>query len=254
MTRHVAAAARLSDRPGQRDVPRPSLFPGDPGKGGAASADLSFAQGLDCGLQRWRGALFPGHPVPGGGARGATLFYATDINHEALAKAEAGIFDLDRMQLFTENHRKSGGKSSLVRLLQRGLWQARRSTRSLRQRVVFSDHSLVTDAVFAEMHLISCRNVLIYFDRDLQDRAIGLFKDSLARKGFLGLGAKESLRFSAPCGHPLPNSCVRRRSIRSATNDPGISTEAVVIGASAGAVEALSAILPALPRRLSDCP
>jgi len=68
--------------------------------------------------------------------------------------------------------------------------------KALRSQVVFSDHSLVTDAVFAEMHLISCRNVLIYFDRELQDRAIGLFRDSLARKGFLGLGSKESLRFS----------------------------------------------------------
>jgi chemotaxis protein methyltransferase CheR len=65
---------------------------------------------------------------------------------------------------------------------------------------VFADHSLVTDAVFAEMHLISCRNVLIYFDKALQDRALGLFKDSLARKGFLGLGAKESLRFSEHAG------------------------------------------------------
>ena len=63
--------------------------------------------------------------------------------------------------------------------------------------MVFSDHSLVTDAVFAEMHLISCRNVMIYFDRPLQDRAIGLFRDSLTRKGFLGLGSKESLRFSS---------------------------------------------------------
>ena len=67
---------------------------------------------------------------------------------------------------------------------------------TLRSQVVFSDHSLVTDAVFGEMHLISCRNVLIYFDRTLQDRAVGLFRDSLARKGFLGLGSKESLRFS----------------------------------------------------------
>jgi chemotaxis protein methyltransferase CheR len=66
--------------------------------------------------------------------------------------------------------------------------------------VVFSDHSLVTDAVFAEMQMISCRNVLIYFDRSLQDRALGLFRDSLARKGFLGLGAKESLRFSEHSG------------------------------------------------------
>ena len=72
--------------------------------------------------------------------------------------------------------------------------------RSLRRNVVFADHSLVSDAVFAEMHLISCRNVLIYFDRTLQDRAIGLFRDSLVHRGFLGLGAKESLRFSSHAG------------------------------------------------------
>jgi chemotaxis protein methyltransferase CheR len=54
----------------------------------------------------------------------------------------------------------------------------------------------VTDAVFGEMQLISCRNVMIYFDRALQDRAVGLFRDSLARNGFLGIGSKESLRFS----------------------------------------------------------
>lgn len=130
------------------------------------------------------------------GLEDRTLFYATDINHEALARAEAGIFALDRMQLFTENHRKSGGKSSLSDYYSAAYGRAS-FDRSLRQRVVFSDHSLVTDAVFAEMHLISCRNVMIYFDRDLQDRAIGLFSDSLARRGFLGLGAKESLRFSS---------------------------------------------------------
>ncbi|MGZ3306457.1 MAG: CheR family methyltransferase, partial [Asticcacaulis sp.] len=68
--------------------------------------------------------------------------------------------------------------------------------KSLRKSTVFSDHSLATDAVFAETQLISCRNVLIYFNRELQDRAIGLFSDSLPRKGFLGLGSKETLRFS----------------------------------------------------------
>jgi chemotaxis protein methyltransferase CheR len=68
---------------------------------------------------------------------------------------------------------------------------------SLKQRMVFSDHSLTTDTVFAEVHLVSCRNVLIYFNRSLQDRVVGLFKDALCRKGFLGLGAKESLRFTA---------------------------------------------------------
>jgi chemotaxis protein methyltransferase CheR len=124
-----------------------------------------------------------------------TLFYATDINQQALAHAETGVFGLDRIQLFTENHRKSGGKSSLSDYYNAAYGGAS-FDKTLRQNVLFSDHSLVTDAVFGEMHLISCRNVLIYFDRALQDRALALFKDSLARKGFLGLGAKESLRFS----------------------------------------------------------
>lgn len=128
-----------------------------------------------------------------------TIFYATDINQEALHAAEAGVYAVDRLQLFTENHRKSGGRSSLSDYYQAAYGRAS-FDRSLRRNVVFSDHSLVTDAVFGEMHLISCRNVLIYFDRELQDRALGLFKDSLARKGFLGLGAKESLRLSRHAG------------------------------------------------------
>ncbi|TQN59161.1 protein-glutamate O-methyltransferase CheR [Agrobacterium tumefaciens] len=130
------------------------------------------------------------------GLEDRTIFYATDINQEALRIAEAGVYDLDRMQLFTQNHRASGGKSSLSEYYTTGYGRAT-FDRSLKERVVFSDHSLVTDAVFGEMNLISCRNVMIYFDRPLQDRAISLFKDSLARKGFLGIGAKESLRFSA---------------------------------------------------------
>lgn len=133
------------------------------------------------------------------GLEDRTLFYATDISQEALQIAEAGVYPLDRMQLFTENHRKSGGKSSLSDYYQAAYGRVS-FDRTLRRNVVFSDHSLVTDAVFGEMNLISCRNVLIYFDRTLQDRALGLFKDSLPRKGFLGLGAKESLRFSDHAG------------------------------------------------------
>jgi len=133
------------------------------------------------------------------GLESRTIFYATDISQEALRTAEAGVYTLDRIQLFTENHRKSGGKSSLSDYYNAAYGRAS-FDKTLRQNVVFSDHSLVTDAVFGEMHLVSCRNVLIYFDRPLQDRAIGLFKHSLARKGFLGLGAKESLRFSAHSG------------------------------------------------------
>ncbi len=124
-----------------------------------------------------------------------TLFYATDISAEALQMAEAGRYEMDRIPLFTKNHRLAGGKSSLSDYYTAAYGWAM-FDRSLKRRVVFSDHSLASDAVFAEVHLISCRNTLIYFRRDLQDRAIELFKDSLPRNGFLGLGAKETLRFS----------------------------------------------------------
>jgi chemotaxis protein methyltransferase CheR len=125
-----------------------------------------------------------------------TLFYATDINQKALEAAASGVYALDRIKAFTENHQKSGGKSSLSDYYTAAYGRAV-FDKALRSRVVFSDHSLVTDAVFAEVQMVSCRNVMIYFDRNLQDRAIGLFRDSLSRNGFLGLGSKESLRFSA---------------------------------------------------------
>ena len=124
-----------------------------------------------------------------------TLIYATDINGQALQRAEAGIYDLDRIAGFTENHRRSGGSSSLSDYYMAAYGRAV-FDKSLRRNIVFSDHSLATDSVFAEVQLVSCRNVLIYFNRSLQDRAIGLFRDALCRKGFLGIGAKESLRFS----------------------------------------------------------
>ena len=128
-----------------------------------------------------------------------TMFYATDINPTALKAAQAGVYPLEQIRRFTENHQQSGGHSSLSDYYTADYGRAL-FDQTLRSQVVFSDHSLVTDAVFGEMHLISCRNVLIYFDRELQDRAAGLFRDSLARRGFLGLGSKESLRFSSHAG------------------------------------------------------
>jgi chemotaxis protein methyltransferase CheR len=123
------------------------------------------------------------------------LIYATDINGEALRRAEAGVYPLDRLPSFTENHRLSGGRGSLSNYYTAAYGSAV-FDRSLIKRVVFSDHSLATDHVFAEVQLISCRNVMIYFDRALQDRAVGLFKDALCRRGFLGIGSKESLHAS----------------------------------------------------------
>jgi chemotaxis protein methyltransferase CheR len=124
-----------------------------------------------------------------------TLIYATDIHPESLRQAEAGVYEADRFARFSENYFHAGGKASLS-----DYYTARYSSamldRSLKQSILFSDHSLATDSAFAEVQLVSCRNVLIYFDRPLQDRALGVLRESLCRRGFLGLGSKESLRFS----------------------------------------------------------
>jgi chemotaxis protein methyltransferase CheR len=125
-----------------------------------------------------------------------TLIYATDINPHTLQKAAAGVYDVERIAGFTMNHRASGSSTSLSDYYTAAYGRAV-FDKSLKDRIVFSDHSLATDSVFAEVHLVSCRNVVIYFNRELQDRALGLFHDSLCRQGFLGLGSKESLRFSS---------------------------------------------------------
>lgn len=124
-----------------------------------------------------------------------SLIYATDINPKALRKAKAGIYDLDRIAGFSEAYQAAGGRTSLSDYYTAAYGSAV-FDKALRKNILFSDHSLATDNVFAEVQLVTCRNVLIYFDRALQDRAIGLFRDSLSRKGFLALGAKETLRFS----------------------------------------------------------
>ena len=118
-----------------------------------------------------------------------------DVNPAALEKAQAGIYGLDRIQQFTENHRLAGGKRSLSDYYT-AAYGAAVFDKSLRRRAVFAEHNLASDEVFAEVQLVSSRNVLIYFDKDLQERVHGLFYESLARFGILALGAKESLKFS----------------------------------------------------------
>ena len=125
-----------------------------------------------------------------------TLIYATDINAQALRKAESGVYDIDRIAPFSQNFQRSGAHGSLSSYYTAAYGNAVFDA-SLKKHMVFSDHSLATDSVFAEVQFVSCRNVLIYFNRALQDRAIGLFRDALCLRGFLGIGAKESLRFSA---------------------------------------------------------
>lgn len=125
-----------------------------------------------------------------------TLIYATDINADALKVAESGIYALNRIEKFSENYRRAGGTGSLSDYYS-AAYDGAIFDRSLRQQMVFADHSLATDSVFSEVHLVSCRNVLIYFNSNLQDRAIKLFHDALVHRGFLGLGSKESLRFTS---------------------------------------------------------
>ena len=121
--------------------------------------------------------------------------YATDINEVVLAKARAGIFPIDRMQEYTENYIRAGGTRSFSEYYT-ARYDGALFDDSLFERVVFSQHNLVTDRSFAECHVILCRNVLIYFDKDLQNRVHDLFYDSLVMFGVLGLGSKETLRFS----------------------------------------------------------
>ena len=127
------------------------------------------------------------------------LIYATDINPESLEKARQGIFSLESIRGHTRNYQKAGGKRAFSDYYT-AAYGAARFDPSLCADVIFADHSLATDSVFAETHLVSCRNVLIYFNRALQDRALGLFHESLCHRGFLGLGAKESIDFSSYAG------------------------------------------------------
>ncbi|MBX3201979.1 MAG: protein-glutamate O-methyltransferase CheR [Labilithrix sp.] len=128
-----------------------------------------------------------------------TLLYATDINPDAIAKAKAGVYAEERIATFAENHRAAGGKQPFERYYTSAYGRAA-FDRKLRDRVVFADHSLATDSVFAEVQVVTCRNVLIYFDRALQERAVGLFRDALSRRGLLGLGAMESLQLTKQAG------------------------------------------------------
>ncbi|HEY3817712.1 MAG TPA: CheR family methyltransferase [Polyangiaceae bacterium] len=125
-----------------------------------------------------------------------TTIYATDISAEALSQAESGVYPLERVAAFTENYVQAGGKGALSAHYTAAYGRAI-FDRSLRSNVLLSDHSLATDSVFAEVQVVSCRNVLIYFDSDLKNRAVGLFRDALARRGFLGLGSNETLEFTS---------------------------------------------------------
>jgi chemotaxis protein methyltransferase CheR len=121
--------------------------------------------------------------------------YATDINESVLERARGGVFPLDKMRDYTQNYIRAGGTRAFSEYYV-AKYDGAQFQRSLVENVVFAQHNLVSDHSFNEFNVIICRNVMIYFDRTLQDRVHGLFFDSLATFGVLGLGHKESIRFS----------------------------------------------------------
>jgi len=124
-----------------------------------------------------------------------SFFYGTDINSDVLEFAKNGIYDLQKMKIYSENYQKTGALHTLSDYYTAG-YGAASINHSLKKNVLFSAHNLASEGVFNEFQLISCRNVLIYFNTDLQEKVINLFYNSLANFGFLCLGSKETLRSS----------------------------------------------------------
>jgi chemotaxis protein methyltransferase CheR len=124
-----------------------------------------------------------------------TTIYATDFNQNALHKAKEGIFSNLSMKQYTTNYQLSGGKESFSNYYT-SHYENVIMNQSLKKNIVWANHNLVSDTVFAEVHLILCRNVLIYFDKNLQNNVQKLFFESLIGGGLLCLGSKESLKFT----------------------------------------------------------
>jgi chemotaxis protein methyltransferase CheR len=141
--------------------------------------------------------------------------YATDINDVVLQRARQGIFPLDRMQEYTDNYMRAGGRRSFSEYYT-AKYDGALFSPSLVRNIVFSQHNLVTDRSFSEFHVIFCRNVLIYFDKTLQNRVHRLFYDSLVTFGVLALGSKESLKFSQyePCYEKISSTEKLYRKVR----------------------------------------
>jgi chemotaxis protein methyltransferase CheR len=121
--------------------------------------------------------------------------YATDINESVLERAKAGVFPLDKMKDYTQNYIRAGGRQAFSEYYV-AAYDGAQFQRSLIENVVFAQHNLVSDRSFNEFQTILCRNVMIYFDRTLQNRVHRLFYESLATFGVLGLGHKETINFS----------------------------------------------------------
>jgi chemotaxis protein methyltransferase CheR len=124
-----------------------------------------------------------------------SLIYATDINPGVLDKARSGVFPISQMKQYSQNYILSGGQKDFSSYYTANYGQAKLQS-ELSEKLIFSTHNLVSDGSFNEFDLVLCRNVLIYFDKELQERVFKLFDDSLGKLGYLALGTKETLKFS----------------------------------------------------------
>lgn len=124
-----------------------------------------------------------------------SLIYATDLNPTVLEKAGQGMFPLSYMKQYSENYINSGGQHDFSNYYT-AKYSLAKFDDELRSKLIFSTHNLVSDNSFNEFQLILCRNVLIYFDRDLQHKVLSLFDNSLQDLGYLALGTKETIDFS----------------------------------------------------------
>lgn len=125
-----------------------------------------------------------------------SLLYATDINPTVLEKVRLGMFPMSQMKQYSENYIQSGGRNDFSKYYI-AQYDTAKFDDSFKSRIILATHNLVSDTSFNEFQLILCRNVMIYFDKELQDRALELFDNSLEKLGFLGLGSKETMKFSS---------------------------------------------------------
>ncbi|MBS1742988.1 MAG: protein-glutamate O-methyltransferase CheR [Bacteroidetes bacterium] len=124
-----------------------------------------------------------------------SMIYATDISAKVLASAKEGRFPLQQMKLFSENYLKAGGRQDFSSYYSANYGYAK-FDESLKKNILFASHNLVSDGSFNEFQLLFCRNVLIYFDRELQNKVLSLFDASIEQLGFLALGSREHIKFS----------------------------------------------------------
>ncbi|MBF0317076.1 MAG: protein-glutamate O-methyltransferase CheR [Nitrospirae bacterium] len=180
-----------------------------------------------------------------------TRIYATDFSEAALNQAREGIYKTSDIKKYTSNYQQAGGVESFADYFL-ARYESAIMNQSLRKNITFSRHNLVTDGVFGEMNLIVCRNVLIYFNRDLQDNVFGLFVDSLCEGGFLALGSKETIRLSRHAGNFDDVSKEEKIYYKRSVSTPEVQSSQRVEGLPEGVLNRSAVLISETIKRLDE--